>query len=428
MDKVLLLEDEPLLRAALSRTLQQSGEIEVIGAGSLREAISALDFAVPKLLIADLDLPDGSGLDLLPELAVRGLRLPVVIISAHLTRYQAELPESTNIEALAKPFEISRLVSIVKTRLARSKTEPPPAAFAVADYLQLAGMARRSVLLSLRDEQGLVGEIIVQEGEPRWARDKQGEGEAAFRRLALLQQVQVSCKPLTAKIAKSNLSGSLEHLLIDAARHADEAQQSEQQVTKVPRPTEVSSRSSGEIPVPPSARAEGAGRSLQPGTPPPLPSRAKPRLPPVPPRPAGAPAPVIPDPTLVALPKSIASSSTEENTVSPNRSSPSAQQLLTSDHTLKAITRADRHGSVVDAAGEGDLESCAAVATIAAKSVLEAAAELGFGRPTAWQLSLGSSSWYVAHDRDELVIGHGGLNKNPGVTLRKLAKNCGALP
>jgi DNA-binding NtrC family response regulator len=142
MDKVLLLEDEALLRAALTRALQQSGELEVIGAGSLREAVSLLDARAPNLVISDLDLPDGTGLDLLPELAVRGLRVPVVIITAYLSRFADELPESPNIEVISKPFDVAKLVATVRKRLVRAKTEPPASAFAVADYLQLAGMAR----------------------------------------------------------------------------------------------------------------------------------------------------------------------------------------------------------------------------------------------------------------------------------------------
>ena len=104
----------------------------------------------------------------------------------------------------------------------------------------------------------------------------------------------------------------------------------------------------------------------------------------------------------------------------------SVQQLLQLDSSLKAGARADHHGSVIEAVGELDAETACAVATMAARDLAEAAAELGFGRLDAWQLSLGSSTWYVAIGRDDLVITQGGVNKNPGALLRKLAKSCGA--
>lgn len=111
------------------------------------------------------------------------------------------------------------------------------------------------------------------------------------------------------------------------------------------------------------------------------------------------------------------------NPIKPNNRS---AQLLELDGSFKAGVRADRHGSVLDAVGELDAETAAAVAMMAARELAEAAAELGFGRPNAWQLSLGNSTWYVALGRDELIVMQGGVNKNPGAALRKLAKSAGA--
>jgi len=111
--------------------------------------------------------------------------------------------------------------------------------------------------------------------------------------------------------------------------------------------------------------------------------------------------------------------------VNPIKQKTSISQLLQLDGSLKAAARADRHGSVLEVVGELDAETAAAVATMAGRELAEAAAELGFGRPDAWQLSVGASTWYVALGRDELVITQGGVNKNPGATLRKLAKSAG---
>jgi hypothetical protein len=273
-------------------------------------------------------------------------------------------------------------------------------------------------VFSIRHGKQLLGELIVQDGEPRWAKDNEGEGEAAFRRLALLQKMDVSCQPLTAPLSKVNLSGSLEHLLIDAARHADESRR-----TPVVPPLESVPAASPERPPPPSARALALGGARPPPLPP-RPSRSQ-RLPVIP-RPQDMSALDSAEPSSIALPKPPSvSASSQENPVNPSRFSPSVQQLLSLDPSLKAVARADRHGSVLECAGDGDAETACAVATMAARQVVEAAAELGFGRPTAWQLSLGNDTWYVAHSRDELVVGQGAISKNPGATLKKLAKSCG---
>lgn len=77
---VLHVDDD---RDILEVTRQALGSVEVIGAESLTEARAALAARRPDLVILDLGLPDGNGLDLLPELTDEdGRTIPVVIYSA----------------------------------------------------------------------------------------------------------------------------------------------------------------------------------------------------------------------------------------------------------------------------------------------------------------------------------------------------------
>jgi DNA-binding NarL/FixJ family response regulator len=64
--RVFLLEDDPLLRSGLIRLVEQAEGFELAGeAGSVAEALAALAglARAPDLLLADLGMPDGSGLD-----------------------------------------------------------------------------------------------------------------------------------------------------------------------------------------------------------------------------------------------------------------------------------------------------------------------------------------------------------------------------
>ena len=101
-------------------------------------------------------------------------------------------------------------------------------------------------------------------------------------------------------------------------------------------------------------------------------------------------------------------------------------QVLGLDPSLKAAARADRQGSVLETAGEMDAETTCAVVLMAAREVAEAGAEIGLGRPSAWHVSMGDSTWYVIHLRDEFVVTLGRASKNPTSTLSKVAKSCGA--
>src|SRR4051794_36032612 len=97
MDRILLLEDEAGLRHSLCRLLRQEADLTIRDAGSLKDALALLDER-PSLVVSDLDLPDGSGLELLQELSFRGLNVPVIIITAYLSRFRGHLPASANVD------------------------------------------------------------------------------------------------------------------------------------------------------------------------------------------------------------------------------------------------------------------------------------------------------------------------------------------
>jgi len=75
--QVLLLEDEDAIRAALVRGLERVGH-RLHAAASLVEARQILADFRPELLITDLKLPDGSGLELAAELS-----LPFIVMSGY---------------------------------------------------------------------------------------------------------------------------------------------------------------------------------------------------------------------------------------------------------------------------------------------------------------------------------------------------------
>lgn len=82
--KILLVDDHKLVRAGLVLVLKQmENGIELLEAGSGREAIE-LALATPDidLILMDLDLPEGSGLDALTAIQAKNKDMAVVILSA----------------------------------------------------------------------------------------------------------------------------------------------------------------------------------------------------------------------------------------------------------------------------------------------------------------------------------------------------------
>jgi DNA-binding NarL/FixJ family response regulator len=79
--RVLLVEDEAHARARLARAVEAHPRLELVGSvGSCAEARRALECR-PDVLLTDLKLPDGSGLDLIRELRAGGAKTLSMIIT-----------------------------------------------------------------------------------------------------------------------------------------------------------------------------------------------------------------------------------------------------------------------------------------------------------------------------------------------------------
>ncbi len=80
--RVLLVEDHVDTAEMMALLIGTMGH-RVVTAGSVAEALAAVGRERPDLLVSDLGLPDGSGLDLLRELTARGLAVPAIALSGY---------------------------------------------------------------------------------------------------------------------------------------------------------------------------------------------------------------------------------------------------------------------------------------------------------------------------------------------------------
>jgi two-component system, OmpR family, phosphate regulon response regulator OmpR len=121
--KVLLIDDDARLTAMLSEYLTAAG-FEVATAGSLQAGRQFLGGGDPDLLVLDLMLPDGDGLDFCRELRAdsRTRRLPVLMLSARGESMDRILGlELGADDYLAKPFEPRELQARIKALLRRAE-------------------------------------------------------------------------------------------------------------------------------------------------------------------------------------------------------------------------------------------------------------------------------------------------------------------
>lgn len=88
--KVLVVEDEPRTRALFGQVVEAMAELETLAiVGSCAEAREVLAREVPDLMLTDLGLPDGSGIDLIAELRAANEQAEIVTPAARANRQPA---------------------------------------------------------------------------------------------------------------------------------------------------------------------------------------------------------------------------------------------------------------------------------------------------------------------------------------------------
>ena len=101
--RVLIVDDEPLLRTAFRRTVTQAGG-SVVAVAGVRDAIDALAHQRFDVVVTDLLMPELTGADLLAHLRVHRPGLPVVLMCG-MTEHGV-VADAT----LAKPSSTDELV------------------------------------------------------------------------------------------------------------------------------------------------------------------------------------------------------------------------------------------------------------------------------------------------------------------------------
>ena len=81
MSKILVVDDEVQLRTLLSRMLELEG-YEVCQAGDCRTALKQLEFQSPDVVLCDVFLPDGNGVDLVSSVKKTALNVEIILLTA----------------------------------------------------------------------------------------------------------------------------------------------------------------------------------------------------------------------------------------------------------------------------------------------------------------------------------------------------------
>jgi two-component system response regulator PilR (NtrC family) len=120
---LLVVDDEASLRDFLTIVFEEEAW-RVSVAGSLAEARTAFARTPPDVVLCDLMLPDGSGIDLLKELKALDPAVAVIMITAHTSpRSAVDALKAGALDYIAKPFDIEELKIVVRKAVERKELE-----------------------------------------------------------------------------------------------------------------------------------------------------------------------------------------------------------------------------------------------------------------------------------------------------------------
>lgn len=138
--RVLLLEDDPAVRRFVQMVLEPLG-LDLVQCATLAQARQAIEAAAVQLVLTDLTLPDGSGLDWLQWLHARvpapGLACRTVVFSGGIDPAMERQLQALQVwRILHKPASVGALMECVEQALdslAEAAAPPPASATAVPD-------------------------------------------------------------------------------------------------------------------------------------------------------------------------------------------------------------------------------------------------------------------------------------------------------
>jgi FixJ family two-component response regulator len=111
---IYIVDDDDAVRDSLQMLLETEG-FEVVGFECCAAGLTAIERSRPACLLLDLHLPGVGGLEMLAELAARGLDLPVVMISGRIDRRTRQIAVASGAKAvLEKPLDDEELMQAIR--------------------------------------------------------------------------------------------------------------------------------------------------------------------------------------------------------------------------------------------------------------------------------------------------------------------------
>ena len=134
MLQIVIVEDDKDLANGLRMALKEESR-NIVSCEDLKSARDQIFLTNPALVILDINLPDGNGLDLVKEIRERSLPVPIILLSANDT--DSDVVKGLELGAddyVTKPFSLSVLRARVGTQLRKHDAETAGEVIKIDNY------------------------------------------------------------------------------------------------------------------------------------------------------------------------------------------------------------------------------------------------------------------------------------------------------
>ncbi len=210
---ILVIDDEPSIREMLTIFLEEMGYL-VETADTVRNGIAAVDTNAFDLVMCDLRLPDGTGLEVLEHAQKNPTAPPFIIITAHTTPQNAlDALRAGASEYLSKPFNVEDLRLILRNLLGAEPSET------VVEDSGLIGSSRAiQKVLSLVGKVAATPSTVLISGESGTGKELLARAIHNASPVASGPFLSINCGAMPENLLESELFGHVKGSFTGAVR------------------------------------------------------------------------------------------------------------------------------------------------------------------------------------------------------------------
>lgn len=135
-ERIVLVDDDPGLSEVIALLLEREG-YGVERAGTVKQALNRVEAGKPDLVVTDLKLPDGTGLDVIAGVRARAPRLPIIMITSYSSMESAidALRAGAN-DYVIKPFNNDGFLRAITRALNERRLVRGARPLAIEEYIR----------------------------------------------------------------------------------------------------------------------------------------------------------------------------------------------------------------------------------------------------------------------------------------------------